>query len=470
MLVKSCQKPVEINPVTNVYRAGVYINGIDVSGKTTDEARALLMPGIDYTLANVAVTLQTDSFTEMITGPQMDATSDVEAVLTEALAGGANKSYYTKVLYDTEALDSRIAEINENLSFGPTEPTFTVELSSSGKPEFNYVPGTAGMGLDVAATEKLVVDALENGQLQPVLTPHLTQVQPTVTVEDLQKNTALRGAFYTSYRNKAAEGTAEQKQIVANRAFNVAKGAELLNNVVVKPGKWWSFNDTVGDRNERNGWKEANGISFGNQYTLQYGGGICQVSTTLYGALLRAGIAYDDISRREHSIPSDYVDYGLDATVDTDHIDLKFKNTTGENLYIFCYITQSSRGSRWSDINVRIYGAALPEGTSYEPRSVTIETIPPGEVKIIYDKKQTVEYDELLVTAREGYVVEVYLDTVVNGQKTSKLLYRDKYEAIAEQRRQGTLPTPTPEPSPTPDVPLTPEPAPESGSNAEDAP
>ena len=144
--------------------------------------------------------------------------------------------------------------------------------------------------------------------------------------------------------------------------------------------------------------------------------------------------------------------------MDTDHIDLKFKNTTGENLYIFCYVTSSSRGSRWNDVNVRIYGAALPEGTTYEPRSVTIETIPSGEVQIVYDKKQTVEYNELLVTARDGYIVEVYMDTTVNGQTTSALLYTDKYEAIAEKRKVGTLPTPTLEHSPTPDAPVTPAP------------
>lgn len=173
---------------------------------------------------------------------------------------------------------------------------------------------------------------------------------------------------------------------------------------------------------------------------MQYGGGVCQVSTTLYGALLRAGLPFEEFTRREHSIPSTYVPLGLDATVDSGHIDFKFKNTTEYPLYIFAYTSVNKNRTRYSYLTVVVYGQALPEGVTYEPRSVTVETIEPGEPIITYDKKQTTDYNVVTVEARDGYVVDVYLDKFVNGKlESSQLLYEDRYEPKTEKRTIGTL-------------------------------
>lgn len=228
--------------------------------------------------------------------------------------------------------------------------------------------------------------------------------------------------------------------VIQNRAFNIDKCAALINGQVIQPGSTWSFNKTVGDRNEKNGWKKAKGIYGGEAYTMQYGGGVCQVSTTLYGALLRAGLPFEEFTRREHSIPSTYVPLGLDATVDSGHIDFKFKNTTEYPLYIFAYTSVNKNRTRYSYLTVVVYGQALPEGVTYEPRSVTVETIEPGEPIITYDKKQTTDYNVVTVEARDGYVVDVYLDKFVNGKlESSQLLYEDRYEPKTEKRTIGTL-------------------------------
>ena len=440
-----------------VFSENVIVNGIDLSGKTRVEAAEALSPGLEYTAANIAATLQGDGFAYRITGEEMGVASDLDSVLDAALEGGPDQYYYTNWHFDYQLLANRIAEINESFETGPTDATFDVKISDSGKPEFVYSEGKPGYGLDTETTEEMIRQALENGQLQPVLEPALTMVEPQVTVADIKANTTLRASFTTTFR---ADGTSEmpdeQREILQNRSFNISKGAGLINGMTVKVGETVSFNKVVGARTEERGWKLANAIIFGNQYTLEPGGGICQVSTTLYGALLRGHVQI--VTRRHHSIPSDYVDLGLDATVDTGHIDFKFKNDTGHPLYVFCYVTKNRTSNRRRDLTVAIYGEALPKGITYQPRSELIEEIDPGEPKIINDRKKTEDYSEVIVTGRKGYVIDVYLDMLQNGKTVySEKLYTDEYKAVQEQIKVGTLPLETPTPVPT----ATPRPTPE---------
>ena len=171
------------------------------------------------------------------------------------------------------------------------------------------------------------------------------------------------------------------------------------------------------------------------------------------------------MSRRKHSIPADYVPLGLDATVDTGHIDFKFRNNTEYPLYIFAYTNATS--SRKSEITVLLYGQALPEGVTYEPRAVQIEEIIPDEPIITYDKKMPVDQEPIVtVEARNGYKVEVYLDKKVNGEVVeSTYLYTDEYAAIRQKVTIGTLETKTPEPVITPEPIVTPAPDPEGNED-----
>ncbi len=454
VIFRSCSgdAPVEpVDPVTGVFREGVTINGIPVADMTMEAARAAVQPGLDYTIANIAITLKNDAINAMITGEDMSATTDLDTLLATALSGGANQAYYTVIKFDYNALDARIMEINESLSSGPTEPTMSIQLKDSGKPEFVYAEGKPGTGLDIPATEEQVRAALESNQLQAVLEPILSYQQPTLTVADLQARVTLRASFTTTYRFKGtSDYTDEEKVVLENRAFNIEKGADKINNYELKPGATFSFNKIVGDRDEQGGWKEANGISFGDRFTLQYGGGICQVSTTLYNAVKRANL--EVTSRRQHSIPSDYVDKGLDATVDTDHIDFKFKNNTESPIYIFAYVTTNKSSSRKRDLTVAIYGEALPEGTTYRLRSEIVEEILPGEMVIVEDKKQMFDFEQIIADQRTGYVVDVYFETYQDGKLIdSEKIYTDTYEAKAGKKKVGILtPSPSPSPNPTP--------------------
>ncbi len=437
------------------FTAGVSINGMDVSGKTVDDVRPQLDPTSPYFWSDIAITLSSAELTATVTGADMDATTNLDEVIEQALSGGANQNFSTTVSIDEAALANRIDSINQTSSKPPVDAGVTMNFSSSGKPDPQYIEGTTGYGLDVTTTTEMIKQAIASGQWQTTLTPTLTTIEPSITLAEVQSNFSPIAKFSTTYSFKGtAEDTAEQRELIPNRAFNVEKSADKINGQVIKPGQTWSYNTVVGDRTEANGWKEANGIWGGDTLKREFGGGVCQTSTTLYNALLQAFPYIEIVDRHHHSFPSTYVDMGLDATVDTDHIDFKFKNISEHPLYIYAYCTENKMyKSRKRDLNVVIYGQALPEGEEYKTRVVVVSEESPGPDEITESKKLFIGEENILATARNKYVIDVFIDHYVNGEVVEEI-YRqpgpDIYPGNPLRKQVGIMPTPTPVPSPTP--------------------
>ena len=118
------------------------------------------------------------------------------------------------------------------------------------------------------------------------------------------------------------------------RANNIDVSVKAINGKLLLPGETFSFNDVIGERTKERGYMEAP-VIINNKVESGIGGGICQVSSTLYNAILKAGI--QNIVRTHHSLPSSYVELGLDATVDWENIDFKFINTLDYPMYIEMY-------------------------------------------------------------------------------------------------------------------------------------
>lgn len=454
VLVKSCAGPAEVDLETGKFHSGVYINGMDLSGKTVDEVRPQLESNETYALSNIAITLSSEQLNATITGADMNVSSNLNAIIEQALSGGPNQAYHTTIAIDEAALTSRINAINQTSSQPPVEPTVVLDFSKSSAPQ--YTEGKAGFGLDVTSTVALIKQTIESGKLQTTLSPTLTTVQPNETLEEVKAHTAEIGRATTTYSFKGtAEDTDDARTfLIPDRAFNVEKGASMINGQVVLPGETWSFNGTVGDRNEQNGWKEANGIYGGDTLKREFGGGICQVSTTLFNALLEA-YPYFTFNRSEHSFPSTYVEKGLDATVDSGHIDFKFTNNSGYNVYICAYVTKNKMyTSRKRDITVVIYGQALPEGEEYKPRVVLVSEEPPGEDIITESRKRFIGDDLVQAEPRSKYVVDVFIDHYVNGQVVEPIFFHESvYPGNPGRRLVGVQPTPTPIPPETPTPP-----------------
>ncbi|MDR3050469.1 MAG: VanW family protein, partial [Oscillospiraceae bacterium] len=189
-----------------------------------------------------------------------------------------------------------------------------------------------------------------------------------------------------------------------------------------------------------NGYQEAPEIAYG-EYVTGVGGGVCQVSTTLYQAILRSRLK---VEKREcHAIPSNYAPMGQDATVSDNGADFIFRNDTSYPVYIRARITTGTDRSKTKRCEISIYGRSLPDGIRYTLESRQLQEIQPGPPKYVADKKHEYVYytDEEVeyLKARTGYKVEVYLVEQKDGvEQDRRLITTDVYNPRATVIYRGT--------------------------------
>lgn len=172
------------------------------------------------------------------------------------------------------------------------------------------------------------------GLLLTFLFPHICQAQDFSIVLSEQE---------TSYAYRMKE-----KQ---NRASNVELAAKRINGIILQPGEIFSYNELVGARTEKNGFKKAPEIIQGNLVD-GIGGGVCQVSGTIHAAMLQAGMVI--IESTQHTRHSLYIDPGLDSTVSWPRLDLKMQNNYPFPIKI---VVESRREKYRGYLNVKIMGA-----------------------------------------------------------------------------------------------------------------
>ncbi len=417
------------SPAAQQSAGSVRVEGIDVTGLSREQALAQLKPAATTLLASIDMLVK-DGETELrLTSAFIEADTDLEEILDTIYTQGASGSLTLTVSASDAMLLERLASIRDAVGTPPVEPYAQARLNENNVQRFEVAEGKPGTVMDVEATAAAIQLRLAARDFQCTLAPVMKDVSPTMTTAFIEENTQRIATYTTRFRDS------ESVETIANRVFNIRKATEILNTCVVPPNEEFSFNGHVGLRTVDGGWKEANGITGGKEYSLQAGGGICQVSTTLYNALLRGNIEVTD--RKAHSIPSDYVDKGLDATVDSAGIDLKFINDTGAPLYIFAYVKPD--GERYSTVTVSLYGKPLPGGVTYECRSEVVETNERTDTRFTYSDKVPQGYELQTVSRHDGYTAEVYRDKYVNGSlEDSVLLYTDKYRGNVAEITVGT--------------------------------
>ncbi|HWR18830.1 MAG TPA: VanW family protein [Clostridia bacterium] len=446
---KAKDAAVYINEST--YFTGISINGVDVSGLTYAGARDMLLKKIEAQARTVNITIKHGASLWLLTAPDLKLKSDLDAVLLEALKLGRVDSYvnnqniikeleengrdFTVTLWpDENALNTAIAAISTAVDTAPSEP-YAEPDAWSDAPNFTFHEGSSGYLLDKTELAADITNMLKSGSRNAVLEPELVLTEPQHDLEWLKANTQLRSEFQTEYGSTSSLKT-------ANRRANIRKAANILNGAVIPAGGTFDFNEYIGPRTEAGGWPLAPGIVNGSTYEMQAGGGICQVSTTLYNALLCNGPEVEVTERKHHSWPSHYADYGLDATVSTGGPNLVFVNNTGATLYIFAYANDEDY-----TMTVYFYGVPLPEGVTYKVRGVTTDTIEPKETIVTENPNWPTGFTYKEINARTGYVAIAYRDKYINGElKETVELYTDKYRAVQGKTTIGTGDASLPEP------------------------
>ncbi len=326
--------------------------------------------------------------------------------------------------------------------------------------EFQIEKEKKGYDISIDGTAKAVEDLFASGKYSGTINVPTTVKEPALTEEMIKNDFGLVGSEWT-----VTDGN-------DNRNQNISQACDNINGTILQPGEVFSFNETVGQRTADNGFTTATVIA-GGEYKQDFGGGICQVSTTLYNAVLMTDL--EIVERHSHAWPSDYIACGLDATVDWPALDFKFRNDSDYQIVIVTWWDSSD-----STCNAQIYGHKLPDGKTINTRGEIVSRTPAGETEYIADPEMPVGQTKTLRNAHEGitaYAYKVWYDA--EGNEISKDFYNSSYYgaygariAVGVLRSDGSIatldystgevidpnpPTPTPVPGPTtPPTPTTP--------------
>lgn len=398
--------------------SGVTIDDIDVSNMEIAEARRLINSNNEDRAKNTRFTVTLIDKTAYISADELHVRFDTDKVLLSAVNSGKASFFDTDERTFFTSMDASLGDIERGIGSVVTElrheaKNAKVKLSSNG--EFAFSADEVGYEADKSELAKLLKEKIALGQSADVEAPSKL-VYPEYTIEQAREDTQLIAEF-TTYFKGSTYGKAE-------RVKNIVKAAGLLDASVVESGEIFSINQVLGDRNEENGWSIAAGIKDG-AYVQEYGGGVCQVSTTLYNALLMADMRI--VERHHHSWPLGYIDIGRDATISTGGPDLRFENTSGAALFIFCEADE-----RKKQVSVKLYGRPLENGVSIKLSSEKVKTLEDLGTEMEEDASLAPGEQQVVRKARQGSVAVTYKTYYSSdGERLETVeVVRDTYHSI----------------------------------------
>lgn len=321
---------------------GTFIDDIDISNMTLAQAQAHWTDKIEPTYYNHAVSLSDGTqVTAAMVGYQSNYLDVLQAAYEIGRSGGIADRYsevskvedglyyaVTRSLYTQEGIDAYVASYAQSVNTEPMAPVMTnFSLASY---EFTYSDPEPGKKLNEEALSTDLLDAFENGR---------TSV--TLDIEEIPAVAGEKEYGIISYCITDASSSSTA------RLHNLETALTTINGTCLQPGETFSFNEVVGPRTKKTGYRKAKAY-YGMTDIMEYGGGICQASSTLYSSVLDA--KFDIVERHEHSRKVYYIPKGRDATVDWGHKDLKFTNNRDEPVYICCVMQENEK------IRIGIFG------------------------------------------------------------------------------------------------------------------
>ncbi|NTV89136.1 MAG: vanomycin resistance protein VanB, partial [Clostridiales bacterium] len=325
--------------------------------------------------------------------------------------------------------------------------------------EVVITPHVMGVYVDKALLASAAAELVKTEDSETVVPVSTTQ--PAITFEMAKEK--LFSDTLATYRTHFSTSTVNDQ----NRSENIKLAVAKIDGKILLPGEEFSFNDTVGPRSEDGGYKTAHTYVAG-KVVDGIGGGICQVSSTLYNAVLKADLSV--VERRNHMFTVGYVPYGQDATVSFGTTDFRFKNSTNWPLKLSASVSKNN------------YVSFTFTGTNETPGKKVIMTQQilkkiPFKTKYIDDPTLASGKTSVKQEGKEGLVVDVFKTVKVGNTVISQgKLYTNSYNPITEEIRKGTkavaaseastAATPAPVAEPAASVPASPAPAAQPSSVA----
>jgi vancomycin resistance protein YoaR len=313
----------------------VKIAGIDLGGKTKEEARNIINSQYINTMLNKKLYVSVGDKIYSIDNSHLIKGYDIDNVIDKAfnfgknlsaiekhalIKAGSRKIFHLSFICNDDFVRIFTNNIEKEINKNPINAT--IEMKAKGVIKIDA--DKEGYTIEKEKLYKFIEDKIKSGVNEDIyIKAPVLKTEATITQATLSSIDTCISSFSTSFRSSSFM-----------RANNIDICVKAINGKLLVPGEIFSFNEVLGERTKERGYLEAP-VIINSKVESGIGGGICQVSSTLYNAILKAGI--QNIERTNHSLPSSYVGLGLDATVDWGNIDFKFTNTLDYPIYIQGY-------------------------------------------------------------------------------------------------------------------------------------
>ena len=315
--------------------------------------------------------------------------------------------------------------IYNTINKSPTNASFKVVDNKS----IEIVEGTSGRTIDKDALNKAISD-LNSGRESKVVLP-IQKIEPEIS------STSVSGNFFQDVLGTANTTFSTNSVNNRNRRDNMALACKQIEGYIMAPDDEFAFNEIVGQRTESKGYKTAGAFANG-QLIDDIGGGICQVSSTLYNAVLYADLSVT--ARQNHSFLVAYTIKGMDATVSYPQPEFKFKNNTDFPIKIVCNVDGSK-------ITFTIMGTQVGPKKKITLSGETRETVDFKEV-VTEDPTQPEGYRNVTQSGKTGYLVDTYKTVQIgDGAPTRTKIATNRYKTMDQLVIVGTMPVDSPEPT-----------------------
>lgn len=408
---------------------GVLIGTVDVSGMTTDQAEAAVQAAADRQLKD-NITLKVGSSTVKAAAKELGMIWSNNEVVEEAVGLGKsgniikrykdnkdlqhkNKVFEITYSANKDAIKSYLQQQKSELDCEATDGSLSRENG-----EFVVIPGVIGVELDVDKSVDKVYDYMNtawNGSGGNVEL-EANEVKPRGTKEELAGIKDVLGTATTYYGSTYQRNT------------NVEVGASKLDGTVLYPGESFSVTAAVVPFSAENGYELAPSYESGKVVDT-YGGGICQVSTTLYNALLKAEL--EILERHNHTMTVTYVDPSKDAAIAEGLMDLQFSNNTESPIYIEGY-------GYGGELTFTVFGKeyrSADRSVSYESETVSVSD--PDGVKLYPKADADVGYVSQVQSAHTGMEAKLWKHVTENGETTTTQVNTSSYQATPTSYEVG---------------------------------
>lgn len=420
----------DVRMYDDAFYPGIYLDDVELKGMTFAEAERAINELNKERVEAICLNVEYGDETFSIDSSGLKAQIDTREQLNELWQLGREGDYaarhsqivsvagnnirrQTTVSYSEAALDEFLSGIKRDVDKPPRDAA--IKFSPNESEKFKISESSSGREVDLTALQADARAAIADGNGRIELMPK--RLDPKFTTADAHACTGKLVTYSTQIRSGNSARTA-----------NIKLALGFYHGLRVEPGQQVDFNKLVGNRTEARGFKAAPEYSNG-EIVEGVGGGVCQASTTLYGALLRTGMRIDE--RYNHSMTVGYVPRSQDAAVVYPGKTLSFTNTTGYPAFFTTRVTSDTA-------TVTIYGYDMYPGKSIEIQS---EVLSIDEAKINTYADPTYQYTTepgqivTVTTPSDGVTSRAY--RVITDNATGKVVSREQLSRDTYRRRDG---------------------------------